>query len=88
MQPAGNIAGIEYLVCMSASDVPHFRKRGMLRDCEAARSASLLTETARLACTSGMRNKKKNKNRRLRSITAILVYFCPRRLTATSEEEL
>ena len=39
MQPAGNIAGIEYLVCMSASDVPHFRKRGMLRDCEAARSA-------------------------------------------------
>ena len=39
MQPAGNIAGIENLECMSASDVPHFRKRGMLRDCEAARGA-------------------------------------------------
>ena len=48
MQPAGNIAGIENLVCMSASDVPHFRKRGMLRDCEAARGAQGMyrTETA------------------------------------------
>ena len=45
MQPAGNIAGIKNSVCMSASDVPHFRKRGMLRDCIAARSALKATKS-------------------------------------------